>query len=51
LFLAHELFKQRGTHYDVFIGNPIPCDSLLQMQTIAEMTAFVRQKVYELPNM
>ncbi|GHT66100.1 glycerol acyltransferase [Bacteroidia bacterium] len=49
LYLADELFKQRNTHYHVFVGNPISHTFLSQMKNLNEMTDFVRQKVYELP--
>jgi putative hemolysin len=46
--LVKELFKQRNSHFNVFIGQPIPYDVLVKKKPFAAMTSFIRQKVYEM---
>jgi putative hemolysin len=46
--LPHELFCQRGAHFNVFVGQPIAYGALLQMSSLAAMTMHVREAVYSL---
>lgn len=48
--LPRQMFKAKGSHYIVAVGEAIPCEALQQettnYQTLSQM---VRQKVYQLP--
>lgn len=49
LFLASELFKQRGNHFTLYIGKPIPWQTFDKSKTPLQWAAWVREKSYELP--
>jgi Putative hemolysin len=46
--LASELFKQRGNHFKMVFGKPIPWQTFTKDRKDAEWAAWVRDKVYEL---
>lgn len=48
LFLVDELYKNRGGHFDITIGRPIPWQTFTKERTPAEWAAYVRQTVYSL---
>ncbi len=47
LYLADEMFKQQGRHFDMLIGDPIPWQSLSDHRP-REMAAQIRAKVYRM---
>lgn len=49
LFLASELFKQKGNHYTFYIGEPIPWQTFDKSKTPTQWAAWVREKAYQLP--
>lgn len=46
--LASELFKQRGNHFKMVFGKPIPWQTFTKDRKDVEWAAWVRDKVYEL---
>lgn len=48
LFLVDEMFKQKGKHIVIHIGEPIAPEKLEGMATPQERCEFVRSKVYEM---
>ena len=48
LYLADEMFKQKGKDIVVYFGEPIPWQKFDKSKSPEEWTAFVRQKTYEL---
>ncbi len=48
LFLVNEMFRQRGNHFTVKIGKPIPYQTFDSSRTPAEWAARVKEQVYEL---
>lgn len=49
LYLPDEMFKQKGGHFDIYIGNPIKWEELENGQTAAEWTEKIRKACYALP--
>ena len=47
--LASELFKQKGSHYQLFIGEPISWQTFDNSKSQKEWAAWVKNIVYELP--
>ncbi len=47
LYLADEMFRQRGRHFDMQVGEPIPWQEL-QNRRPQIVTAEIRKKVYEM---
>lgn len=47
--LASELFKQKGSHYKLYIGKPIPWQTFDKSKTQKEWAAWVKEIVYQLP--
>ena len=48
LYLADEMFKQKGKDIVVYLGEPIPWQTFDKSKTPEEWTDFVRQKTYDL---
>ena len=48
LYLADEMFKQKGKHFNIRFGTPIPCDRLAEFHSTKEASDFVRDTVYRL---
>lgn len=46
LFLPDEMFKQKGSTFNVVFGQPIPYTTFDKSKTISEWTEYVRDKVY-----
>ena len=46
--LPHEMFKKRGSHFDIYIGEPISCEDLKNCKSVAEWNKIVREQVYKL---
>ena len=49
-YLADEFFKQRNSSYDIYIGNPIPHQSLTSEKSDYQTAQTIRDYVYRLPN-
>ena len=49
LYLPDEMFKQKGGHFDIYIGDPIKWEELENGQTAAEWTEKIRKACYALP--
>jgi len=49
IFLASELFKQKGNHYKLYIGKPISWQTFDKSKTPMEWAAWVRNISYKLP--
>ncbi len=47
-YLPGEFFKQKGAHYNVYIGEPISYKIFDKSKTLEEWTQFVREKAYAL---
>lgn len=50
LFLADEMFRQRGKTFKVTIGEPIPWQTFDKSRSPVEWAAYVQEKVYALPS-
>ncbi len=48
LYLADEMFRQRGSQFDILIGEPIQIDLLKDRFSMDEIVETVRKKSYEL---
>lgn len=48
LYLVDEMFKQKGKHIALTIGEPIPWQTLAEMSSPKEMTAYVRRRSFEM---
>ncbi len=48
LYLVHEMFKQRGNHFRVKVGEKIPHTTFDKSKRPQEWAAWVRSKVYEM---
>lgn len=48
LYLADELFKQRGKKFTIKVGKPIKYTTFDKSQTLAEWADFVKNKAYDL---
>ena len=48
LYLINEMYKQRGNHFKVKIGKPIPFSTFDKSKTPNEWAEWVRGKVYEM---
>ena len=48
LYLADEMFKQKGKHFNIRFGTPIPCDRLKEFSSTKEASDFVRDAVYRM---
>ena len=46
LFLPDEMFKQKGSTFNILFGEPIPFTAFDRSKTTAEWSDFVREKVY-----
>lgn len=46
LYLVNEMFKQRGKHFKVKIGKPIPYQQFDNSRTPVQWASWVREKVY-----
>ncbi|WP_295935505.1 acyltransferase [uncultured Alistipes sp.] len=51
LWLPDEMFSQKGKHFRIFFGDPIPIAELQRHGSLREQTEFVRKKAYFLENM
>lgn len=49
LFLASELFKQKGNHFTLCIGEPISWQTFDKSKTPTQWATWVREKSYQLP--
>ena len=49
LYLSDELFKQRGSSFELVIGKPIPYTTFDKGRTMAEWAAYLKDIVYALP--
>lgn len=48
LYLADEMFKQGGRHFDILIGDPIPWQKIRKGGTPAQWAEQIREKAYRL---
>lgn len=48
LFLVDELFKQKNTIFDIYIGETIPVESITKVHSATEWTDIIREKCYRL---
>ncbi len=48
LWLVDEMFRQRGRHFTLRFGTPIPPEQLLAQGSRREQTAYIRRQVYAL---
>ena len=46
--LPHEMFKKRGSHFNIYIGDPISCEDLKNCKSVAEWNKIIREQVYRL---
>lgn len=51
LWLPDEMFSQKGNHFRIFVGEPIPVAELQSQGSLREQTEYVRKKAYFLQNM
>ena len=51
LWLPDEMFSQKGRHFRIFVGDPIPVSELQRYGGLREQAEFVRKKAYFLDNM
>ena len=51
LWLPDETFKKIGQHFTLYIGKPIPWQSLDKSRKPLEWAAEIKRQVYELPNL
>ena len=51
LWLPDEMFSQKGRHFRIFVGDPIPVSELQRYGGLREQAEFVRKKAYFLENM
>lgn len=51
LWLPHEMFSQKGRHFRIVVGDPIPTAELQGLGTLREQADFVRKKTYFLEKM
>lgn len=50
LWLPDEMFSQRGRHFRIAVGEPIPLAELQQAGSLHEQTEYIRKKTYFLKN-
>lgn len=50
LMLAGELFKQRGKHYKIYFGEPIPWQTFDKSKSQMEWAEWVKVRAYNLPD-
>ena len=48
MYLADEMFKQRGNHFEVTIGKPIPWQTFDKSKTAVEWAQWTKDQVYKL---
>lgn len=48
LFLPDEMFSQKGKHFRILVGEPIPAEELARLGSWRERADFVRRSVYSL---
>lgn len=48
LWLPDEMFSQKGKHFRILVGDPIPVAELQRFGSLREQSDFVREKVYAL---
>lgn len=46
LYLADEMFKQRGRHFQIRVGEPIPAAELQAVGSLKEQVEYIRKKTY-----
>lgn len=46
LWLPDEMFSQKGRHFRIFVGDPIPVSELQRYGGLREQAEFVRKKAY-----
>ena len=46
--LPHEMFKKKGSHFNIYIGDPICCEDLKNCKSVAEWNKMIRDQVYKL---
>ena len=50
LWLPDEMFSQKGKHFRLMVGQPIPISELQHLGSLREQTEYVRKKTYILEN-
>jgi len=50
LYLCDEMFRQKGAHFELFFGNPIPYTHFTKDKTVDYWLTEIRQQLYNLPN-
>ena len=50
LWLPDEMFSQKGKHFRIIVGDPIPVADLQRNGSLHEQTEEVRKKAYFLKN-
>lgn len=50
LWLPDEMFSQRGRHFRIVAGEPIPLAELQELGSLREQTEYIRKKTYFLKN-
>ena len=51
LYLPDEMFSQKGKHFRILVGDPIPVAELQRYGGLRDQAEFVRKKAYFLENM
>lgn len=51
LWLSDEMFSQKGKHFRILVGDPIPVAELQRYGGLRDQAEFVRKKAYFLENM
>jgi Putative hemolysin len=46
--LPHEMFKKKGSHFNIYVGDPICCEDLKNSKSVAEWNKTIRDQVYKL---
>jgi len=48
ILLPHEMFRQRGGYFNIFIGKPIPAERLNNGENASSWAKYIREEVYKL---
>ena len=46
--LPHEMFKKRGSHFNIYVGNPLSCEEIKNSKSVTEWNKIIRNQVYRL---
>ena len=48
LWLVDEMLAQKGRHFRIIVGEPIPIEQLEGLESLGEQVEFVRERCYAL---